>query len=155
MSDLYEQIPDSELIAPGGQYRVVMSDSPMPGSTRATHYLVGDFPEKEQALRARRDHYMQPHEDTKFTVFNDEGREVGIYGIVITEAERKAPKGKFRIVCADIAPAVANGTGPSFFLVKDMDDKGKALEVAQAENELDGPWSIGYQVFDDAGNALI
>ena len=72
----------------------------------------------------------------------------GPLGIEITEHERAAPKGMYRVVMADIGP-----NPPQFYFVSDEPDYRTAVRVAkQAANG--GDHLIGYAIHDDTGKAI-
>jgi hypothetical protein len=150
MSDLYQAISEGERKAPAGQLRLVMSRKPVYAPNTVEHYLVRDYDDRDLAFRTWRElnnPTARPH-DAEFTLYDDQARVVDGLGTHITEAERIAPDGKFRLVATDCNP---NSDEAAIWLVHDFDDKDKAIEAAYLSHE---PW-IGFQVYDDTGATLI
>jgi hypothetical protein len=152
MSDLDTRLKPDQLKAPPGQFRVVKVKKPKDGhADSAAYFLVGDFPERYDALVRWRDlaqaSWRSDEEGLSYKFYDDQGRINDAIGAHIAEEDRKAPSGKFRIICVDFA-----GHSSVIKLVADLDDKDKAIEYAN--NAYEGPYT-GFQVHDDTGAALI
>jgi|GEM_PF-4402050 hypothetical protein len=148
MSDLRgKQIDQADLKAPTGLFRIVMAantSGKMEGGTR--HFLFEDYPNRHDALSIwRKLNHSRDNTDYAFYIFDDHGRIVDAVGAHITDEERKAPPGKFRIICGDTATGTVR-------LITDLDDRDAAIEYAKNADE--GPHT-GFQVHDDTGAALI
>lgn len=144
------RLSEADRKAQPGQFRVVKKQEPKIGlADSGKYFLVEDFPERYDALDRWRNLLLarrqDGEEDITYTVYDDHGRKVDAVGTVITEEERKAPPGKFRVICGDIASGLIR-------LVVDLDNKDEAIEYAKTANE--GPYT-GFQVHDDTGAALI
>ena len=144
-----KRIGREELRAPTGQFRVVMAT---PRENPTDFFNIGDHPEKYDAFNQWRTLLLRKRDrDVKYLVYNDEGRQLGVLGVVIAEEECGAPKGQYRIVCVDMAPKIA-GVGPiGLYHVRDVADRKLALEYAGSTNE--GPY-VGFRVHDDTGAVL-
>ncbi len=143
-------LSEKDLKAPVGQFRVVkVNKAPEAFGLSPEYFLVSDHSDRYEALRQWRDlmqkNWREDGPDLTYRMYNDEGRVVDALGVHITEEERKAPPGKFRIIAADICTT-------TIWLVADLDDKEKA--VAFANGAYEGPY-IGFQVHDDTGAALL
>ena len=150
MSALDRPLSADELKAPAGQFRLVKQHQPKIGLDAVAFFLVNDFAEKSDALSLWRELMLakRPKEERQqidFTVYDDHGRICDAVGVRITEEERKAPPGMFRIICGDISTGVIK-------LVADLDDRDAAIEYANTADE--GPYT-GFQVHDDTGKALL
>ncbi|MDO8576037.1 MAG: hypothetical protein Q7R90_01850 [bacterium] len=148
--NLNKRLTEAELKAPTGHFRVVKVQMRRGDSALepAAYFLVGDFLKRHEALARWRDlAHKHMGEDMRFTFYDDKGRVNDAVGARITQEDRRAPLGKFRIVCIDFAtePAVVK-------LVADLDYREKAIEYARTANE--GPYT-GFQVHDDTGATLI
>ena len=151
MSAPDNRLSPDQLKAPTGQFRVVKALQPKGGSAdSAAFFLVGDFPERHDALVRWRDLAQQSwrsgEEGLSYKFYDDQGRINDAIGAYIAEEDRKAPPGKFRIVCVDFARKVV------IKFVADLDDREKAIDYAVNADE--GPYT-GFQVHDDTGAALI
>lgn len=126
-----------------GRFRLLM----MAPSKQPTDYFnMGDYSEKYGALDAWRKLLRKKRDRAvKYIICDDQGRQVDAVGTIITEEERKAPPGKFRVICGDIASGV-------IWLVVDLDDRDEAIDYAKTADE--GPYT-GFQIHDDTGAALI
>lgn len=145
MSDL-RKISDDELKAPAGQFRVVqINEAPEAFGCSPEFFLVDDYPEKRFALDDWRARLQTRNKDTNYKVYADDGHVVDALGMHITEEERRAPPGKFRVIAADIQSRI-------IWLVADLDDKQRAIEYAK--NAYEGPHTE-FQVHDDTGATLI
>ncbi len=143
---LNTRLVKDDLKALPAQFRVVKTVGP---ADAVEHFLVGDFPERLDALERWRTLLDEEQRGTgdylRYTIYDDHGRKVDEVGIRITEEDRVAPPGKFRVICADIR------TG-TIWLVADMNDRGEAINYAKEAYE--GPYT-GFQVHNDIGEALI
>jgi len=149
MSVLNTQLTQAELMAPPGQFRVVKVQMRRGESALepSEYFLVEDFPDRHDALVCWRDlAHQHMGENLRFQFYDDQGRINDAIGAQITEADRKAPPGKFRIVCVDFIGQI------TIKLVADLDDRGAAIEYANSAYE--GPYT-GFQVHDDVGAALL
>lgn len=149
MSVHTNRLTAAELKAPAGQFRLVMGRTPASDANVVEHYLIGDLLDQHEAVRAwqKLNNPITRQRGVTFTVFDDKGRVVDALGTHITEEERVAPPGRFRLIAADfnIRPAI-------IWLVHDFDDSDEAIEAARESHE--GPYT-GFQVHDDTGAALI
>jgi hypothetical protein len=143
-----------ELKAPPGQFRVLkIRKTSGAADFGATHFLVGDFPDKAGALdrwRSVGEELRRNRKDGEVNywtyIHDDHGRIVDAVGTFITKEELKAPPGQFRIVCLDFAGKLV------LKLVNDLDDHAEAIRYARTANE--GPYT-GFQVYDDTGAPII
>ena len=137
-----------QLKAPAGKFRIVQTRKRHTAPDGKKEYLlIGDMDDRRHAVRHwqgwRRERVGQAI--IAYRVFDDQGRVVDALGVHITQKERIAPAGKFRVIAADAHSTV-------IWLVSDLDDKEKAIEYAKEAYE--GPYT-GFQVHDDTGAALI
>ncbi|MDO8514284.1 MAG: hypothetical protein Q7S50_01950 [bacterium] len=152
MSALDNRLSPDQLKAPAGKFRVVKVQTPKDGlADSAAFFLVEDFPDRYDALVRWRDlaqaGWRSDEEGISYRFYDDQGRINDAIGAHVTEGDRKAPPGKFRIICVDFA-----GHPPAIKLVTDLDDRDAAIEYAKTAYE--GPYT-GFQVHDDTGAALI
>lgn len=143
------RLTEARLKAPPGQFRVVKKQPKVVPANSPAFFLVEDFPGRHDALERWRNLILARRRtgenDISYTVYDDQGRKVDAVGTIITEEERRAPPGKFRVICGDIASGLIR-------LVVDLDDRDEAIEYATTADE--GPYT-GFQVHDDTGAALI
>ncbi|HTR18638.1 MAG TPA: hypothetical protein VMH91_01495 [Candidatus Paceibacterota bacterium] len=151
MSALNNRLTEAELKALPGQFRVVRVKMRRAETelVPSEYFLVEDFVDRHDALDRWRtllhEKRLEVKEVLRYRIYDDHGRIVDAVGAIISEEERKAPPGKFRIICADIATGTIK-------LVADLDDREKAIEYAK--NAYEGPYT-GHQVHDDTGATLI
>ena len=148
-----ECISEAGLKAPKGKFRVIATNDT---HTPSEHYFIADYGESIHALDARRDMVMGKYfrrYPYHIRVFNDTGREVGVYGTCITDKELAAPPDQFRLVCIDNGPAISGVRPPDLYLVEDSTDRQDLLEIAEAENNGYNSF-IEYHVYDESGEVL-
>lgn len=144
-----KRITKADAKAPHGEFRIVMV---APSNAPTDYFNMGDHADLWDALEHWRAFLRKKRDrDVRYLVYNDEGRETGVLGIRITEQERCAPPGKFRVVCVDVGPMTQGGDA-SIWLVADHDDRTAAIRYAKKVDQ--GPYT-GHQVHDDTGAALI
>lgn len=142
----YEQsIGVADLKAPAGQFRLVRITSVFIPTASKEYHFLHDKTDKQEMLQEWRARMHSRDSRTTYRIFDDQGRVVDAVGTHITEAERVAPKGQFRVVCVDIATDVIR-------LVADLDDQADAIDYAKEADQ--GPYTR-HQVHDDTGTALI
>lgn len=142
------RLTGEELMASPGRFRVIMM---APAKQPTDFFCMGDHGEKYDALEQWRGLMRKGGKhNIQFVIHDDKGREVGVLGTLITEKERRAPHGKFRVVCVDLAKAL-NGK-PTIWLKIDHDDRKQAIR--HGTNADEGPYT-GHQVHDDTGAALL
>jgi hypothetical protein len=137
-----------QLKAPAGKFRIVqIRKRRNVHDDKKEYLLIVDLDDRRHAVRhwqgLRRERIGQAV--IAYRVFDDQGRVVDALGVHITQQERRAPEGKFRIIAAD-------AHSPVIWLVADLDDRERAIEYAKEAYE--GPYT-GFQVHDDTGAALI
>ena len=144
------RLTEGKLKAPPGQFRVVKKAPKLVPASTPAFYFVADFPERYDAIKHWRDLMHQRRhvgqDGLGYSVYDDQGRINDAVGAFITEAECKAPEGKFRIICVDIAVK-----GVALKLVTDLDDREQAL--GYAKDAYEGPYT-GFRVHDDTGAVI-
>lgn len=151
MSVLDTPLGSDQLKAPVGHFRVVKMRMRLTETELKpeAYFLVEDFGSRSDALQRQRELLDELRgigiNDFRYGVRDDQGHVVDALGTHITDAERKAPEGKFRVIYFDSMNRASR-------LVTDIDDRDEATEYAKEAGHQPYMW---HEVYDDAGACVL